>query len=146
MDETTSTPQSRPPFRGRRRSSFFDVQRKIYWPPRAVMLASLLLGIVSAAGLHGYYSSLNGTRAGGPSEQQWPLRIGTLFVLVTQLSLVFSIRIAHQQWIWRELKTETATFGCIDAAFSCTSDPWSFANLEMWKKVKVGSALALASW
>jgi hypothetical protein len=110
------------------------------------MLASLLLGIASAAGLHGYYSSLDGTRVGGPSEQQWPLRFGTLFVLVSQLSLVFSMRIAYQQWLWRELKTTTASFGCIDAAFSCTSDPWAFANWEMWKKVKVASVLALASW
>jgi hypothetical protein len=50
------------------------------------------------------------------------------------------------QWLWRELKRQTVSFRDIDAAFTATSDPLAFANVEMLTRVKLASLLAFVGW
>ncbi len=131
------------------RSSIASVVAKeqgVFWRTPTTMFASLLLAIVCCAGLHAYCSSLNGTLVGGASDQQNALRIGTFLALLTQISLVYSIQKAWVQWLWRELKGHTVTMICADNGFASTTDPSSFLSLEMWKKLKLASMLAMVSW
>ena len=110
------------------------------------MVSSLVIGNSCAAALHAYYSLLDGSQVGGLSEQQNASRLGTAMALLAQVCLVFSMQKAAVQWLWKELKANVVTFRGIDAAFTSTNDPAAFLSLEMWKKVKVGSTIALLSW
>jgi hypothetical protein len=132
----------------RRRSivSMLGFQPEIHWHPPAKMISALLVGLLSSAALHCYYSSLDGTLVGGSEEQQRALRIGTALAWFAQTSLVFSIQISFVQWLWRELKSHIISFEGIDAAFAATTDPTAFVRPEIWSKVKVASTLALVSW
>ncbi len=60
----------------RRRSSIFSLSGLGGIYPRSVfiMISTLLLGLASAAALHGYYSSLNGKVVGTIEQQQTALR------------------------------------------------------------------------
>ena len=132
-----------------RRSSTASVvaqEQGIFWRTPITMIASFLFAIMCSAVLHAYYSSLDGTLVGGPSDQQNALRIGTFLALAAQISLVYSVQKASIQWLWRELKGHTVTMICADNGFASTIDPSSFFSLEMWTKLKLASMLAMLSW
>lgn len=55
-------------------SSMFGALKGIYWRSPTTMLLAFLLGLGSALGLHGYYSSLNGKKVGDGFQQSNALR------------------------------------------------------------------------
>ena len=55
-------------------SSTFGAQKGLYWRSPTTMLLAFLLGLGSALGLHGYYSSLNGKKVGDSFQQSNALR------------------------------------------------------------------------
>ena len=55
-------------------SSMLGAQKGIYWRSPTTMLLAFLLGLGSALGLHGYYSSLNGKKVGDSFQQSNALR------------------------------------------------------------------------
>lgn len=110
------------------------------------MLLTFLLGLASALGLHGYYSSLNGKEVGNNNQQQNALRVGTTLAFITQVSLAGSIHVAYVQTLWRALKRRELSLRAIDAGFAATGSLLSFANLEMVAKLRLSSFLALVAW
>ncbi|KAF8858770.1 hypothetical protein BDZ45DRAFT_673706 [Acephala macrosclerotiorum] len=65
----------------------------IYWRQPAVMILSGVLGILLSIGHHIYYSKLHGTLASTPDKQQWPIRFGTAFSILTMIC--FSVAISE---------------------------------------------------
>lgn len=126
--------------------SLLTKEQGIFWRTPTTMIVSLFIGLICSACLHAYYTTLDGTLVGGASDQQNALRIGTFLALLGQISLVYSIQKASVQWLWRELKNHIVTMRCVDHGFASTNDPASFVSLEMWRKLKLASVLALLSW
>jgi len=125
---------------------FPSPQPVIYKRTPMVMIFGLLIGISCSVGHNFWYVWLDGRLVGNSHKQQQALRAGTTLAVCAQVSLVFSIQKAYKQWLWRELKSHIVTFRGIDAACAASIDPSSFANIEMWRKAKRASMLALISW
>ena len=85
-------------------ASLDSPRHETYWPTLVTMTTGLIVGIGFAAALHGFYASINGTTVGGVTAQERSLRIGTALSFLAQISLVYSMRQAYVQWLWRELK------------------------------------------
>jgi hypothetical protein len=70
-------------------------------------------------------------------------RWGTTLAYITQASLVTSIGFAYTQWLWWTLKKTKISIAALDAAFGADSSLVSLLNVEMIRKIKVGSLIAL---
>lgn len=115
-----------------------------YTPVMIVML--FLLGVGSSVSHHFYYSSLHDTAAGGADRQQWVIQIGTGLAFLSNAALVSVIGISRTQWVWTTLRKRFITVGGIDALFGVTLDPTYFGNLDMVRRAKLATFMAVMVW
>jgi hypothetical protein len=120
--------------------------RKIHWVSPTMMVVSLLCGVALAIGHHYYYSNLNDEEVGSSEKQQWSLRFGNAFAVSTSLCLKTAVGIAYLQVLWRRLSKSDTSIRTIDSSFDISGNVLSFFNLELWKKMQIGVALALLIW
>ena len=118
----------------------------IYKRTPVVMVIGLFVGVICFIVHNWWYTYLDGTLVPNAHIQQQNLRIGTTLAVCAQVSLVFSIRRSHEQWLWRELKSHIVSFRGIDAACSATQDPSALVHTEVWRKTRRASTLALLTW
>ncbi|KAH6708738.1 hypothetical protein BKA61DRAFT_678587 [Leptodontidium sp. MPI-SDFR-AT-0119] len=118
---------------------------RIDWLVPTQMVGLLVIGTLLAVGHHLFYSSLAGHPIGKIS-QQWATRYGTAFTFLVKASLISAISTAYIQHIWVMFRKKPMSIGTLDATFSATTDPFSFLNLEMLNRVKIGTVLALLIW
>jgi hypothetical protein len=127
-------------------ASSISVQPGIYRRTPMVMIFGLLIGMTCFIGHNFWYRNLDGELVGSAHIQQQNLRVGTTLAVCAQVSLVFSIQRAFEQWLWRELKSHIVSFKGIDAACAATKDPSALVHKEVWRKAKRASTLALLTW
>jgi hypothetical protein len=65
---------------------------------------------------------------------------------MAQITLTASVWLSYTQWLWRSLKRTEVSVGGLNAAFGADTTVLSLLNLEMLRKFKVGSAMALFAW
>jgi hypothetical protein len=118
---------------------------RIDWLVPTQMAALLAIGTLLAVGHHLFYNSLAGHPVGKIS-QQWATRYGTAFTFLVKACLVSAVSTAYTQHIWVMFRQKSMSIGALDATFSATSDPFSFLSVEMLKRVKIGTLLALMTW
>lgn len=105
-----------------------------------------ILGTGSAAAHHFYYSTLHDTAAGGGSRQQWVIQIGTGLAFLSRSTLASVIGISRTQWIWTTLRKRFISVAGIDALFGVTLDPTYFTNLDMIRRAKLATLMAVFIW
>ncbi|CZR62929.1 uncharacterized protein PAC_12826 [Phialocephala subalpina] len=101
----------------------------IHWKQPALMICSGLFGVLLALGHHTYYSKLHGTLASTAEKQQWPIRIGTVFSILTITFFSVAISEAYTEYTWTVVRSRNTSFG-LDALFSATRNSFAFANME----------------
>lgn len=116
-----------------------------WWTPISMVL-TLIAGIILPVVLHVYYSHLDDEKVGSFANQQWNLWFGTAFSAIVQMSLMFSIRVAYVQWMWKLLKKNIVSIEAMDAGFAATTDLISFVNWEIWTKSTLAMILASMFW
>lgn len=116
---------------------------KIHWFLPSSMVGLLLLGFLGAVAHHLFYQSLNGKVA---KDQLMMVRIGTALAFFTKAMLVGSVIIAYRQRIWDTMRRKPLTLKGIDGLFAVVEDPTHFFTLEMYKKAKLATTMAIITW
>lgn len=73
-------------------------------------------------------------------------RFGTAFAFLAQICLGASVWTAYTQWLWRTLMKKDMNFKVLNSAFGADTSVLSLLNMEMWKRLKVGSVMACLAW
>ena len=118
----------------------------ISWMTPSLILLWALLGFSWAIGHHFYYLSLDGTRAGSSSRQNWTVRFGTALAFLVVASLRAACGVAYRQYIWTLFKRKAFSLDALDKLFSVTSDPTAFASWEFVNHAKIAFLMAIVCW
>ena len=118
----------------------------IHWRAPAVMVFSLLVGIIISFANHLFNTVINGHSAGGATEQQWVRRLETALAFSSKLFLAMSTTIAYNQCLWFYLQRNTSRIASIDAMFSATSNLFRFVHRGVWCGRPVLTLIALVTW
>jgi hypothetical protein len=118
------------------------------------MIALMMAGLGFGLGHHFYYRSLDGLEAVtssnhsvlGTDSEEWKIRFGTAFAVLTNAYLCTAVAVAYKEHIWTTMKKKVITVSGHDATFTALNDFFSFLNHDYLSKVKVGIALALITW
>jgi hypothetical protein len=73
-------------------------------------------------------------------------RWGTAFAFLAQICLGAGVWTAYTQWVWRTLKKKEFRMATLNAAFGVETSVLSLMNIDMWKKLRVGSVMAFFAW
>lgn len=93
-----------------------------------------------------FYRTLHGSRVGDEARQRWVFWIGSSLSFLTKVSLSAVLGVSRTQWVWLTLRTKWITMGGIDALFGVSSNPTFFANLNMLRRAKVATVMAIVMW
>jgi hypothetical protein len=110
------------------------------------MVGMFMIGTIFALSHHLYYLSLDGTTAASMRKQQHALQVGTLFALLSKTCLAGCIAVAQLQWAWWTSSQKPISLRGLDAIFGVLKNVFKLGNLEMIKKAKMASLLALFVW
>jgi hypothetical protein len=118
----------------------------IAWKTPFMMVVWALLGLGWALGHHFYYQSLDGTRAGSSSRQNWAVRFGTALSFLVVTCVRASCDSVYKQYIWTLFKRRSFSLSTVDGLFSATQDPRSLMSLEFLQHAKVAYLIATICW
>lgn len=121
-------------------------QTSVYWQQPTLMVLSLVCGVVLAVSHHFYYSSLHDTAASSTSTQQWAIRFGTAFAILTQACFKATVVIACVQFGWKIVHSHTLSIESLNQLFDLTNDPFSLFSIELLSKATALLVLALSVW
>lgn len=110
------------------------------------MVLLFILGTGSAAAHHFYYRTLHDTAAGSANRQQWVIQIGTGLAFLSNSALASVVAISRTQWVWATLRKRFISVAGIDALFGVTLDPTYFKNLDMIRRAKLATLMAILIW
>lgn len=116
------------------------------WRQPFFMVLCLLCGCITAVGHHFYYRSLDGTTASSTTTQQWAIRIGTAFAILTQACFKATAVMACIQYGWKIVRAEVLTVKALDKLFDLTVDPFSLLSVELLSKSVPLPMLAALVW
>lgn len=110
------------------------------------IISLFIIGIGAGISHHFYYSSLNGTLAHGPADQEWANCIGIGLAFLSKTSLIAGVEIARKQWLWLTLRKRFMSISAIDAMFGVTNDPILFRSRDMVLRAKIVTVMAAVIW
>ncbi|ROV96276.1 hypothetical protein VMCG_07704 [Cytospora schulzeri] len=119
---------------------------KIHWMAPSLILACLLAGVAFALGHHFHYNSLDGTMVSSQPRQEWALRFGSAFAVLTQSCLVASVGAAYAQRFWVTVKGRDMALETLDRVFSLKTNLLSFFSWEVLRGAKLLCLLGLCAW
>lgn len=114
--------------------------------PVAMMAGLFLLGIAFTIGHYEFYRSWRGHIVDGNLEQEYIIRAGTAFAFLSKASLVGAVIVAHKQIAWGTVRKRAITIDGINAMFVAPTDLTSFWNVDMLRRAKAATILALLTW
>jgi len=114
--------------------------------PVAMMAGLFLLGIAFTIGHYVFYRSWRDHIVEGNLEQEYIIRAGTAFAFLSKASLVGAVIVAHKQIAWGTVGKRAITIEGINAMFVAPTDLTSFWNVDMLRRAKAATILALLTW
>jgi len=114
--------------------------------PVAMMAGLFLLGIAFTIGHYVFYRSWRDHIVDGNLEQEYIIRAGTAFAFLSKASLVGAVIVAHKQIAWGTVRKRAITIDGINAMFVAPTDLTSFWNVDMLRRAKAATILALLTW
>ncbi|KAM0276031.1 hypothetical protein ACHAQH_007156 [Verticillium albo-atrum] len=126
--------------------SLAPIEAKQWQRPVGVLCLFYLVGLGTTLSHVSYYIHLSGTVVGGGYRQQSNIRVGTALAVLTQFSFVTAVWLCYTQCLWRNLQRTSMSPCALNAAFGANESILSLANMEMLRKFKLGSVLALLAW
>ncbi|KAK7192632.1 hypothetical protein PSPO01_01340 [Paraphaeosphaeria sporulosa] len=122
-------------------------ERRIHrWKSPIMMVVFFLVGLAMSLAHCIFYPSLKGKVVGNSDAQEEKIRFGTAFSFLAQISLGAAIWASYTQWLWRTVKRKEMTVGGLNAAFGADTSVLSLLNLEMLRKLRIGSVMAAFAW
>lgn len=114
----------------------------------------LPLGVLHPPGRHDRGQQLRAAEEHSDSQQSighswgsWQLpRVGTALAVLTQFSFVTAVWLSYTQALWLNLRRTAMSRSALDAAFGANESILFVRNMEMLRKFKSGSILALLAW
>ncbi|TAQ89052.1 hypothetical protein B7494_g2621 [Chlorociboria aeruginascens] len=116
------------------------------WQTPFFMVMWAIVGFGFALGHHFYYQSLDGTKVGSSSRQNWAIRFGTAFTFLVVACLRAACDSAYKQYIWTLFKRKAFSLDALDRLFSVTSDPTAFLSWEFLRYAKIAFLIAAVCW
>jgi hypothetical protein len=65
---------------------------------------------------------------------------------LAQIALTATVWLCYTQWLWKSVREAEITVKGLNAAFGADTSVFSLLNIEMLRKFKVGSVMALLAW
>ncbi|KAL2818104.1 hypothetical protein BJX63DRAFT_84054 [Aspergillus granulosus] len=121
-------------------------QDGIHWRMPTAMIVCFVIGVGLAIGHHFYYYSLDGTRVGDQSRQEWALRIGTGLAFLMKTFLTTAVGIACVQHFWWILRLKPIRLSTLDSMFDIRGSIFNFFDLHIWLRGPNVAILGLISW
>ncbi|KAL2831743.1 hypothetical protein BDW59DRAFT_124417 [Aspergillus cavernicola] len=121
-------------------------QHGIHWRMPTAMISCFLIGLGLAIGHHFHYYSLDGTRVGNQSKQEWALRIGTGLAFLTKTFLTTAVGIACIQNFWWIIRLKPVRLSTLDSMFDIRGSIFNFFDLHIWLRGPNVAVLGLISW
>ncbi|KAL4872318.1 hypothetical protein BDV12DRAFT_193756 [Aspergillus spectabilis] len=121
-------------------------QNGIHWRMPTAMITCFIIGVGLAIGHHFYYYSLDGTRVGNQSKQEWALRFGTGMAFLTKTFLATAVGIACIQNFWWILRLKPIRLSTLDSMFDIRGNIFNFFDLHIWLRGPNVAVLGLISW
>ncbi|KAL3458470.1 hypothetical protein BJX64DRAFT_224225 [Aspergillus heterothallicus] len=121
-------------------------QDGIHWRMPTAMIVCFVIGVGLAIGHHFYYYSLDGTRVGDQSRQEWALRIGTGLAFLMKTFLTTAVGIACIQHFWWILRLKPIRLSTLDSMFDIRGSIFNFFDLHVWLRGPNVAILGLISW
>lgn len=136
------------------------MMRQIHWTAPALMVGSLIVGVLFALGHHLFYASLDRKHASTSldgydvlgmhvSTQQSNTAIGTAFAFLVRACLLLSISTAYFQiliWSVRKHETRGTKLVHLDVMTSALNDLLSLASFKIWWRRPWLWVLAVIAW
>ncbi|KAF2270247.1 hypothetical protein CC78DRAFT_599658 [Lojkania enalia] len=110
------------------------------------MIIFFLIGLAMSLAHCIFYPKLRNVIVGDPSAQEEKLRFGTAFSFLAQICLGASVWTSYTQWLWRTVSKTELSVGALNAAFGADSSVLALINIELFKKLRIGSIMALFAW
>lgn len=127
------------------------------------MILFFLVGLSVSIAHCVFYPQLRGKIVGDPGKQEEKIRyvslltntgncrtevfrFGTAFAFIAQICLGASVWTAYTQWLWRTVKRKEMTMAAWNSAFSADTSILSLLNVEMLRKIRLGSVMAFFAW
>ncbi|MCJ1404144.1 hypothetical protein MMC11_007369 [Xylographa trunciseda] len=108
------------------------------------------LGILLVVCHHSFYQLLDGQTPWTGSTQEWPMRIGVSFSILTRLFLAMAVGEAYTQCVWTSLRKEFYTIARIDGLLQATNSLFLLLKLifsfDSRMKLVFAILLALVVW
>ncbi|KAL4916640.1 hypothetical protein BDW62DRAFT_101467 [Aspergillus aurantiobrunneus] len=118
----------------------------IHWRMPTAMVVCWIIGLALAIGHHFYYASLDGTRVGNQSKQEWALRFGTALAFLTKTFLTTAVGIACIQNFWWTLRFKPIRLSTLDSMFDIRGSIFNFFDFHVWLRGPTVAVLGLISW
>lgn len=118
----------------------------VAWKTPLLIVLWTLIGFSWAIAHHFYYQSLNGTKVGSSSRQNWAVGFGTAFTFLVIASLRVTCDTAYKQYIWTLFKRKPFALDTLNKLFSITSDPTAFLSWELFRHAKIAYFVAAVCW
>ncbi|KAI3324275.1 hypothetical protein HD806DRAFT_543655 [Xylariaceae sp. AK1471] len=124
---------------------------------KRTMLGMAIIGILLAVGHHLFYRNLMGKEPPDSvipvlgnsirlTGQQINLTVGTLLAFLVKAFLGIAVSTAHEQHVWRVIKTFPTEVAVIDGLFSAKSNVFTMFIPSLWKRSLISMLLALIFW
>ena len=111
------------------------------------MLGLLLLGLLTAASHHLFYTYLNNRELEESAvPQNWAIRIGNAFAYLFKALLVSAVWVAYAQGFWYFVRRKWLEIGSLDNLFDVLYNPLSFFDTDLFQKTTPLFGLAIVSW
>ncbi|MCJ1265014.1 hypothetical protein MMC22_004889 [Lobaria immixta] len=118
----------------------------VAWKIPLLIVLWTLIGFSWAIAHHFYYQSLDGTKVGSSSRQNWAVGFGTAFTFLVIASLRVTCDTAYKQYLWTLFKRKPFALDTLNKLFSITSDPTAFLSWELFRHAKIAYFVAAVCW
>ncbi|KAH0563094.1 hypothetical protein GP486_002336 [Trichoglossum hirsutum] len=127
------------------------------WKSPLAMVVFFITGLAMSIGHCVFYPRLDGVVVGNSSNQERNIRCSICIPDFTDLiegtepfsvgiALTAAVWLSYTQWLWRSVGKVEVTVNALNAAFGADTSVFSLLNIEMLRKFRIGSVMALFAW
>ncbi|KAI9766942.1 MAG: hypothetical protein M1840_006239 [Geoglossum simile] len=131
----------------RRNSNDLGRHRQINrWKSPLLLSIFFTVGLAMSIAHCVFYPKLSGIVVGNSSNQERNIRFGTAFSFLAQIALTATVWLSYTQLLWDFVGEKEVTVKGLIAAFGADTSIFSLLNIEMVRKFRIGSSMALFAW
>jgi hypothetical protein len=119
---------------------------RFHWHTPAIMISTLLLGLLFAIGHDRYYHYYNCRPVRSSLEQTMIINVGTAFAFMVKMFFAISTATVFSQQIWLSLRGRAEKIHDLDSLFDILGNVLQFGKITLWARHWVLAMIALVTW